>query len=259
MVLAEASYLHYTYYSNHKEFLVSKKAWIIFAAVCVALLAGLIYISSKDKIDVSSVDVSKIQPGNEKSGGIADRVFGNANSKVMFIEYGDFQCPGCGAAHPIVKEVTEKYKDHVAFVFRNFPLVSAHPNARVASAAAEAAGLQGKYWEMHDKIYETQDAWSSLTSDKRTDFFANYASELGLDGEKFKTDLADTKVNQKISYDQALGKKAKVDATPTFFLDGQKATDIQSERGGVDKEKLDKAFANALKKKGVELPTTNTQ
>lgn len=232
---------------------MSKKAWIIFAAVCVVLLGVLVYASSKDRIDVSNVDANAIQKADKQSGNIADHVFGKKDSKVIFIEYGDFQCPGCGGAFPAVKEVTEKYKDQLAFVFRNFPLSSLHPNARSAAAAAEAAGLQGKYWEMHDALYSNQSAWENLASDKRTDFFADYASNFGLDINKFKTDLASAEVNQKINFDQAVGKKMGVSATPTFFLNGEKP-EIYNSQGGVDQEKLDKAIASALKKAGINLP-----
>jgi protein-disulfide isomerase len=237
---------------------VSKKAWIIFASVCVVLLAGLIYISSKDRINVSGVDTNKILSGSEQSGGIADQVFGKADSKVIFVEYGDFQCPGCAGAHPKVQTVTEKYKDQVAFVFRNFPLVSAHPNARAAAAVAEAAGLQGRYWEMHNKLYDNQLDWQNLSASERTDFFTNYAKDLGLNVDTFKSDMVSAKVNQKISFDQALGKKIGVSATPTFYLDGQKSPDIYDSQGGVDEEKLDKAFADALKKYGIPLPASTT-
>ncbi len=235
---------------------MSKKAWIIFAVICVVLLGGLVLLSSKDKIDVSNVDVKKIQTASVQSGDIADQVFGKSDSKVIFIEYGDFQCPGCGGAYPIVKSVTEKYQGQVAFVFRNFPLVTLHPNARAAAAAAEAAGLQGKYWDMHNKLYENQNAWENLSPSDRTDFFVGYAKALNLNTDTFKTDMASTKVNQKISFDQAVGKKAEVNATPTFFLDGGKLTDIYDDKGAVDEGKLDAAFATALKKYGVELPAT---
>lgn len=233
---------------------MSKRAWIIFAAICVALLGVLVYVSAKDRIDVSGVDANAVQKANEQSGNIADHVFGKKDSKVVFIEYGDFQCPGCGAAFPKVKEVTEKYKDQLTFIFRNFPLSSLHPNARAAAAAAEAAGLQGKYWEMHDALYSNQSTWESLASDKRTEFFAEYASNLGLNAEKFKTDLTSPEVNQKINFDQALGKKAGVSATPTFFLNGKKPENIYDSQGGVDQEKLDNAIAAALKEAGIKLP-----
>jgi protein-disulfide isomerase len=233
---------------------LSKRTWIIFAVICIAVLGGLIYLSSKNKIDVSNVDINKIQPAAVQSGEIADHTFGKADSKVVLVEYGDFQCPGCGAAYQPVKDVTEKYKDHVAFVFRNFPLTTIHPNARVAAAAAEAAGLQGKYWEMHDKLYKNQSAWQNLSGTERTDFFVNYATDLGLNTDKFKVDISGKSVNQKISFDQALGKKANVSATPTFFLNGKKPETIYNEQGGIDQEKLEAAIVAELKSNGVTLP-----
>jgi len=96
-------------------------------------------------------------------------VLGNENSKVILINYGDFQCSGCAGVHPIVKNITEKYKDKIKFIFRNF-ILSYHTNAKAAAAAAEAAGLQGKYWEMHDLIYESQPSWESLNVEDRTSF-----------------------------------------------------------------------------------------
>lgn len=228
---------------------MSKKAWIIFAAVCLVVLVGLVYVSSKDKVDVSNVSADTIQSASTQSGQISDQVFGNRDSKVVLIEYGDFQCPGCGSAHPVVKEVTEKYKDHVAFVFRNFPLASIHPNARAAAAAAEAAGLQGKYWEMHNILYENQDEWSSAGAENRTGFLTGYAKGLDLNVDTFKQDLASTKIGQKINFDQAVGKKISVNATPTFYLNGKKVGDDIWK----DKEKLSQAFADALKGQGVEV------
>lgn len=237
--------------SNRKEFVLSKKAWIIFVAACVVLLGVLVYLSGSNRIDVSSVDVNKIQPKSELNP-IGDHVFGAKDSKVVLIEYGDFQCPGCGTAFPTVATVTEKYKDQVSFVFRNFPLTSLHPNAKAAAAAAEAAGIQGKYWEMNEKIYTNQRDWENLTSAERTDFFANYASDLGLNRDTFKTDLASSKVNQKIAYDQALGKKAKVTATPTFYLNGEHLSqDVYGTAAT-----LEDAIVAKLKAAGIDLPAT---
>jgi protein-disulfide isomerase len=229
---------------------VSKKTWIIFVAVCIVVLAGLVFVSAKNKIDVSSVDINKIQPASDQSGQIADHVFGKADSKVMLIEYGDYQCPGCGAAYPTLKALSEKYKDQLAFVFRNFPLTSLHPNARAAAAAAEAAGLQGKYWEMHNKLYETQSDWQNLTGNARSDFFAGYAADFGLNVDTFKTDLGGINVNQKISYDQAVGKKANVNSTPTLYLNGKAVTQDTWN----DQAKFDTLIAGELKANGIALP-----
>ena len=201
---------------------MSKVRWIIFSAVIVLVLGGLVIYSriSNPSIDVSNLNTNNVIAASAQNGQIADHVFGKADSKVVFIEYGDFQCPSCGGAYAQVKAATEQYQDKVAFIFRNFPLTTIHPNARVASAAAEAAGLQGKYWEMHDLLYQSQSAWENLTGNQRTAEFVGYAGQISLDEAKFKTDLASSLVNKKISFDQAIGKKIGVDATPTFYLNG---------------------------------------
>lgn len=232
---------------------MSKKAWIIFAAICIVLLGALIYFSGRNKVDVSNVDANKIQGASEQSGNIADHVFGKADSKVVLIEYGDYQCPGCGAAYPNVKQVSEKYKDQVAFVFRNFPLTSLHPNARAAAAAAEAAGVEGKFWEMHNMLYEGQSKWENLNASERTDFFKGYAKDLGLNVTTFATDLASERINQKISYDQAVGKKINVNATPTFYLNGQTV----EQDTWANASNLDKAVADQLKANNIALPAGN--
>ncbi|MDB5160529.1 MAG: hypothetical protein JWO99_792 [Candidatus Saccharibacteria bacterium] len=209
---------------------MGKVRWIIFSAVIVLVLGGLVIYShvSNPSIDVSSVDTNSIISASAQNGQIADHVFGKADSKVVFVEYGDFQCPSCGGAYAQVKAATEQYQDKVAFIFRNFPLTTIHPNARVAAAAAEAAGLQGKYWEMHNLLYESQTAWETLTGDQRTAEFVGYAGQLSLDEAKFKTDLASAVVNKKISFDQALGKKIGVSATPTFYLNGKQLSSTDS-------------------------------
>lgn len=223
---------------------MSKKTWMIFIVICVAVLGGLIFISRKDKINVDAIDMTKTTAASNANGNIADHVFGNKDSKVVLIEYGDFQCPACGSAYPIIKEVTDNYKDKVAFIFRNNPLTAIHPNARAGSAAAEAAGLQGKYWDMHDALYENQTNWSSAAVDKRTDMFVAYASQIGVkDKEKFKKDMESKAVNDKIDFDLALGKRVPVSGTPTILLNNKKIeSDVWS-----DKDKFKAAIEDALK------------
>lgn len=229
---------------------MSKKAWIIFAAVAVGLLAVLVVVSGGNKVDVNSIDTKKILSANEQSGNIADHVFGKADSKIILVEYGDFQCPTCGTTHPIIKPLTEKYKDQIAFVFRNFPLPTLHPNARAAAAAVEAAGLQGKYWDMHNKLFESQSAWGTLSASDRGSYFTNAAKELGLNVDKFNTDVASPDVTKKINFDQALGKKDKVSGTPTVFLNGQNV----ELKTLTDSTKLEDLLKAEMKKQGVELP-----
>src|SRR5690606_20420980 len=125
-------------------------------------------------------DTNTIQAAEERNGQIGDNVLGNPDAKVVIFEYGDYQCPGCASAAPILDEVTQKYSDNVALVYRHFPLSTIHPNARAAAAAAEAAGLQDKYWQMHNKLYASQNEWGNLSGAQRTDMFEVYARELGL-------------------------------------------------------------------------------
>lgn len=238
--------------NGEKSYRMSGKTWIIFVAVCVVLFGGLVVWSGRDRVDVSGVDTNKIQGPAENSGNIGDHVFGKKDSKVVLIEYGDFQCPGCGSAHPLVKSVSEKYEGQLAFVFRNFPLTNIHPNARAAAAAAETAGKQGKYWEFHNTLFENQDSWSSASTNMRTSTFANYADQVGLDRTKFTNMLADESalINKKINFDIALGRKLNVTGTPTFFLNGKKLADTEFNTV----ESLEKVILAEFKKQGVEVP-----
>jgi protein-disulfide isomerase len=238
---------------------VDKKAWIIFGAVVVILFGGLIWYNqvSKIKVDLSNVDANSILKASDQNGQVGDHVFGSTAGKVTLIEYGDFQCPYCGDAYPQIKSVTTAYKDNVTFIFRNFPLSTVHPNALAGAAAAEAAGLQGKYWEMHDALYTNQSDWSGLSGTNRTNAFVAYAKNLGLDTAKFSNDLANSKdVKQKIAFDMALGNKLGINSTPTIYLDGtvvSQATsqDLQRGTGSV----LEGLLNTELKKAGLPVPT----
>lgn len=235
---------------------MTRSRWIIFILICVVTLGGLILLSKKDTVNVDSVDPSKAV--SETATEIGDQVYGNKASKVVLIEYGDFQCPGCGGAYPQLKKIKETYKDQIAFIFRNFPLTAIHPNALAAATAAEAAGLQGKFWEMHDKLYENQNAWSSIDASKRTSIYTGYAQDIGLNIDQFKTDLSDPKIVAKINRDRAFGKKLNVDSTPTLYLNDTKlsseeTTDLVQASG----EKLMSKLDAALKAVGTEPPKRN--
>jgi protein-disulfide isomerase len=204
---------------------MTKKAWIIVAVLCVSIFGGLIWLSRSNQVDVSNIDINAIQPASAQSGNIADHVTGNADSKVIIIEYGDYQCPGCGSSYPVIKKVMEKYGDKIGLVFRNYPLYNAHPNAFAAASTAEAAGLQGKFWEMHDYLYSNQNSWSTLEGQERTNYFSNAAKSLGISEQTFLTDMTSARVKKKIDFDTALGKKAVISGTPSFFLDGKSVGD----------------------------------
>jgi protein-disulfide isomerase len=145
-------------------------------------------------------------------------VKGAKTGKVTVVEFGDFQCPACGAAHPVVKQISEEYKEDVTFVFRHFPL-SFHKNAIKAALAAEAAGAQGKFFEMHDLIFDNQSEWSE--SNDAEELFQKYAEELSLDMEKYQADFKNKTGESKINKDRADGNAAGVSSTPTFFINGK--------------------------------------
>ncbi len=149
-----------------------------------------------------------------------DHVFGLPSSSVTLIEYSDYQCPACGVYHPIVKQLVEAYKDKITFVLRNFPLPQ-HPNEMPAASAAEAASLQGKFWDMYDAIYDGQSSWSNLDTSAAEAVFRGYAEKIGLDMAKFDADLGSDAVDAKIDMDRESGVKAGVNKTPSFFLNGQ--------------------------------------
>ncbi len=198
---------------------MSSKGWIIFIGIVVLIFGGAIYLSKQSRVKLDSVDIEKVQTGSADSGAIADHTFGNKDAKVVLIEYGDFQCPGCAAAAPVLKQVTDKYQDKVLLVFRN-KLIPGHPNSRAAASFTEAAGLQGKYWEMHDQVYAGQKTWESLTGQARTDYFLNLAKNLGLDTDKIKTDIDSEAVAKKIDFDGAMADKRGVTGTPAIYLNG---------------------------------------
>ena len=165
---------------------------------------------------------------NNSSAAASSHTEGTGSTGVVLVEYGDFQCPACGAYYPVVKQVVEAYKDRITFQFRNYPLESLHQNARAAARAAEAANIQGKFWEMHDALYEGQQSWQSL-GDPLT-VFKTYAKTIGVaDMTKFETDYKSSAVNDIINADLKEGQKFSITGTPTFVLDGKKIDNPRDE------------------------------
>lgn len=188
----------------------------IIVATLAILGVGIFFVSreapSKNSTSVSSGELLKVAED--------DWVKGNKEAKVTLIEYSDFQCPACGAYYPIVKQLNHEIGDKIVFAYRHFPLRQAHPNAELAAQAAEAAGRQGKFWEMHDMLFENQKEWSNQSSPKET--IGKYAQSLNFDIERFKSDLDSKEVKGKVNNDYQSGIKARVNSTPTFFLNGNK-------------------------------------
>ena len=140
-----------------------------------------------------------------------DHIQGPIDAPIALLEYGDYECPYCGEAHPIVKAIQKRLGDRLCFAFRNFPLANMHPHAEHAAEAAEGAGAQGKFWEMHDLLFENQDALGD------TDL-AEYASALGLDAQRLLGEVRSGAYGDRIREDFRGGARNGVNGTPTFFI-----------------------------------------
>ena len=204
------------------------------------------------------------QNSNNSSGGssggkaqITNHVVGNNAKGVTLIEYGDYECPICGAYYQPLKDAVAQYTNDIHFQFRNLPLTSIHKNALAGARAAEAASLQGKFWEMHDKLYENQDRTGAsgwvVSNDPLNEYFVNFAKQIGIkDINKFKIDYASEKVNDTINADLgAFGKTHQEMATPTFFLDGTYLpnTNLVDSQGNPSADKIGAVIKAEIDKK----------
>ena len=166
-------------------------------------------------------------PVNER-----DHIIGPASAAITLVEYGDYECPYCGAAHPIVKEILRRMGNRLRFAFRHFPLAQMHPHAERAAEAAEAAGAQGRFWQMHDLLFEHQDALED-------DDLVAYAAAIGLDLDRFGRDLLDGVHAARVKSDFLSGVRSGVNGTPTFFINSHRHD------GGYDLETLMTAINSA--------------
>jgi protein-disulfide isomerase len=157
-------------------------------------------------------------------------VRGNPDAPVTLEEFGDFQCPPCGQFAAFVEQLRKEYDTRLRIIFRNFPL-AAHKHAVEAAQAAEAAGLQGKFWEMYDTLYRQQSIWSDA-SDARG-LFESFAGMIGLDIDQFKKDMDSDKVKQKVDSDRALGDSLGIKVTPTMFINNRPLEPEQKNPEGV--------------------------
>jgi len=160
-----------------------------------------------------------------------DHAAGPSHAALTMVEYGDYQCPACGAAYPVVKALQEAFPKDLRLIFRNFPLTQSHPYALAAAETAEAAALQGKFWEMHDLLYERQDLLEP-------GILASWAQVVDLDLEEFKSALEDGEIVKRIKEDRMSGIKSGVNGTPTFFINGVRydgMTDYESMRTAMER------------------------
>jgi protein-disulfide isomerase len=221
---------------------MDKRFWAVVAAILL-IFVGIVVVNNRNKSDSSS------NSGNG-SASATNHAKGDNAKNVTLVEYGDFQCPVCGLYEPTVQEVYKKYQNDIKFQFRHFPLQQIHANAFAASRAAEAAGLQNKFWEMHDQLYVNQNAWSSASDPVST--FTQYAKSLGIDTNQFKTDFNSKKVNDAVNADINAGNKLKVTGTPTFFLNGKQLElkELVGDDNAPSLEKFSKAIDAAIKETG---------
>lgn len=211
------------------------KRFVIILAVLVFGLVGFLIVKDKG---------NKNNPGNTSNTQPSEHKVGAGKKGVTLVEYGDFQCPSCGTFFPIVEQVKAKYGDDITFQFRNFPLTQIHQNAMTAHRAAEASAKQNKFWEMYTILYSRQQIWSN--SKNATQNMEDYASEIGINVEQFKTDFQSTEVNSIINADIAEGNKLGVNSTPSFFLNGKKVDDIEPTVESFSKV-IDEAITNSSK------------
>ncbi len=163
-----------------------------------------------------TVPEDKAVPGKGDTGSMHLR--GNPDAPVTLEEFGDFQCPPCGSISPFLDEVVKEDKPNVRLVFRNFPL-EMHKHAREAALAAEAAGLQGHFWEMHDVLYREQDTWTKAADPM--ELFLAYAGTIGLNLDQFKKDMEGQQAKERIKSDQERGRELGIKSTPTLFVNNR--------------------------------------
>jgi protein-disulfide isomerase len=203
--------------------------FVVIAIVLIAALAAFFVLGLKKSSDSNSAFVTPPQ-GSVAAGTPVPAASPTAtipiekpnvkvSSPVVLEEYGDYQCPPCGLLYPVLKDIEHEYGKQLQIVFHHFPLTKIHKNAMNASRAAEAARTQGKFWEMHDRLYRNQNAWKDL--DDPRPMFIQYAQELGLNTDRFTHDMDSPEVEQRINADMQKGTSIGVTGTPTVFIEGQ--------------------------------------
>lgn len=189
------------------------RRFIVILFILVAGFIGIIWLGKQD--DTNNVS-GEAQPTNH--------VIGNGKTGVKLVEYADFECPSCAAVYPYVKEAVERHFDDITFQYVHFPMPQIHPNSMAAHRSAEAASRQGKFWEMYDQIYTGYQSWRSSTSPAI--IFQAYAEQIGLNIDQFNNDVPSSSVNDAIQADLRVVQQLKLNATPTFFLNGEQLEQI---------------------------------
>jgi protein-disulfide isomerase len=201
---------------------------VIVLVAVVAVVIGLVYYRGSQPTDLGQRNPNGNTPTNTNRptpaptnvplGATPPNYLGSPNAAVTVEEFADFQCPSCGATHPVMKQLQGIFGQRIKFIFRNFPLPM-HDKAYDAATAAEAAGIQGKFWDMHNLLYTNQAAWSSDPNYKQV--FRGYAEKIGLDVDKWENDMAGMSARGRIQADMDRGKALQINSTPTVFINGK--------------------------------------
>ena len=191
---------------------------VIILAVGVAAGAAVLMNREPDQKAETASSASDSTAGKSVAGG-GGQFRGPATAKVTLVEFGDYQCPTCAAYHPLVKELLSRYPQQLRLEYHHYPLISIHPHAMLAATAAEAAGEQGRFWEMHDLIYENHELWSRKANPEAE--FLMFASRIGLNQNAFMQALRSPVIQERILQDVVRAREADLPGTPTFLLDGK--------------------------------------
>jgi protein-disulfide isomerase len=202
---------------------------IIIIVLVGAVAAGWVVLrSSRDR---GATPTPTPNPGGEAKGAEPPHVRGNPNAIVTVEEFGDFQCPSCGSYYPELKKMETEFGDKLKVIFRELPLLPMHEHALMAAQAAEAAGVQGKFWEMHDLLYENQTKW--VEQKDLVPVFADYAKQIGINPDQFMKDLSGETVAQRIFQDGKRAHSLGFKGTPSFLVNGKEAKDEQWKPDGL--------------------------
>lgn len=185
---------------------------IVLGGVVVAVILAVV-------LGQGGTEESAAVPAGSLADMPANHVRGAASASVTLAEFGDFQCPTCAAFHPVLQALLERFPDDLQIEFHHMPLVSIHPNAMPGALAAEAAGMQGKFWEMNDLLFENQSAWSTLRNPEAA--FVAYAERLALDVDQFERDMRSDEVEARVLADARRATELGLMGTPSFFVNGR--------------------------------------
>jgi len=208
-------------------------AGVFFSAIAVGTS---LFLWKERAHETKSGPTKTAQPGAEPA-----HVRGSANARVKIEEFADFQCPSCAALAPALNQAEQKYHGELCVIFRHFPLAN-HKHAQAAACAAEAAGLQGHFWEMHDLLYGSQLIWTRAADTR--EFFTQFAKSVGLDLERFKIDLESEQVKARIIADQERAASLGANRTPAIFINGERLPD-----SSLNQNALQEAIAKAVNAK----------